>query len=113
MRLRKTARPVLLLSGLAADQTMAIGEAAERVSATSLRSLVRVVSLRKPPDIVIAYGFGVPIPNSHLIVEGLAIEQPVGAELRFGGEIRRSRTRAHLRPDIIWSFSCRIGQGQF
>src|SRR5262249_33576154 len=58
-------------------------------------SLVRVVNLRKAPDIMIAYRFGIPISNSDLIIEGLAVvvphvEQPVGAELRFGGEIRSS-----------------------
>ena len=64
-------------------------------------SLVGVVHLGQSPDVVIAGVVMASRRNGYLIVEGLRAVgphflQPVEAKLRFGGEVRRARTRAHL-----------------
>ena len=70
-----------------------------------VRSAVRVVGLGQAPDVVVAHGLGVPLPDAHLVVQGLRgvvphPQQPVRTELGLRGEVRRGGTRTHLVREV-------------
>jgi hypothetical protein len=67
-----------------------------------------VVGLGQAPDVVVADRLGVSGPDANLVVEGPArvvphSQEPVGPELRLGGEVRRGRAGTHLGGEVAHS----------
>ena len=66
---------------------------------------VGVVVLRQPPDVVVAHDRVVAVPDADLVVERARPvvphpQEPAGAELRLGVEVRPAGASAHLRGKV-------------
>src|SRR5712692_11482570 len=72
--------------------------AVTNVAVQGRASLIRVIRLWESPDVRVTNSFPVPVPDSHLVIKGLAIVvphflQPIEPEFRLVSEVRSAGAR--------------------